>query len=67
MLSFLLGGHTSIFDPLDPVLRLKSEQETTPSEIYPWSKRGPDLVGAFNPSEKYESQLGWLETQPMGT
>ena len=24
------------------------------------------LVGGLNPSEKYESQLGWLETQYMG-
>ena len=26
----------------------------------------PRLVGGLNPSEKYESQLGWLETQYMG-
>ena len=25
-----------------------------------------NLVGGFNPSEKYESQLGWLATQYMG-
>ena len=24
------------------------------------------LVGGLNPSEKYESQLGWLATQYMG-
>ena len=24
------------------------------------------LVGGLNPSEKYERQLGWLETQYMG-
>ena len=35
-----------------------------PHSHYIWGL--PILVGGFNPSEKYESQLGWLETQYMG-
>ena len=41
-----------------------SGQEKT--RFYQKSERGFNLVGGLNPSEKYESQLVWLETQYMG-
>ena len=41
-------------------------QRRTDDGSYPVWRGSYHLVDGLNPSEKYESQLGWLETQYMG-